>query len=91
MKKGAGCDVQVRTEARAARRRPAVLQQPEAGALKPPPPPPPCGAARGGATRRYRRYRRYLPGLEVLLQDGQALGLLAVVGDHGAGALDDLR
>lgn len=32
-----------------------------------------------------------LPALQVLLQDGQALGLLAVVGDHGAGALDDLR
>ena len=35
--------------------------------------------------------RPRLAGLEVLLQDGQALGLLAVVGDHGAGALDDLR
>lgn len=32
-----------------------------------------------------------LPALQVLLQDGQALGLLAVVGDHGAGALDDLQ
>lgn len=32
-----------------------------------------------------------LPALQVLLQDGQALGLLAVVSDHGAGALDDLH